>query len=137
MNLADNAPQTPADLENQLRAMEQASKLHPHDWAVLRRYLSAQQERIAALERERDTVHYCAECFKQLTGLDYTAEAWKARAEQAEATLASVRALREQWRARAARVDTVHATIGIGWKACADDLDHALAGEAGEQERTE
>ncbi len=31
-----------------------------------------------------------------------------------------------QWRAEARRYDSVHATLGSGWKACADDLEAAL-----------
>jgi len=34
----------------------------------------------------------------------------------------------QHWRDQAAQYDTVHATMGSGWKACADDLAAALAG---------
>lgn len=33
----------------------------------------------------------------------------------------------EQWRAKAAVKDAFHATMGMGWKACANDLEAALA----------
>jgi hypothetical protein len=38
-----------------------------------------------------------------------------------------LRALSEKWRAKAAQIDTFHATMGTGYKACADELDAALA----------
>ena len=36
-------------------------------------------------------------------------------------------ALRDKWRAEAALTDRFHATMGTGWKVCADDLDAFLA----------
>ncbi len=35
--------------------------------------------------------------------------------------------LRDKWRAKAATTDTFHATMGIGWKQCADELDTFLS----------
>ncbi len=35
--------------------------------------------------------------------------------------------LRDKWRAKAATTDTFHATMGIGWKQCADELDTLLS----------
>lgn len=32
----------------------------------------------------------------------------------------------QRWRTAGARLDTVHATMGMGWKACADELDSLL-----------
>ena len=32
----------------------------------------------------------------------------------------------QRWRTAGARLDTVHATMGMGWKACADELDALL-----------
>lgn len=42
---------------------------------------------------------------------------------------AGLRALVEKWRAEGARKDSFHATMGIGWKACADELAAYLAQE--------
>lgn len=35
----------------------------------------------------------------------------------------SLQVLAQQWRAQGIALDRVHATMGIGYKACADDLD--------------
>ncbi len=43
--------------------------------------------------------------------------------------LPSLRALSAKWRGQAAIIDSFHATMGSGWKACADDLD-AVLGDA-------
>lgn len=40
-----------------------------------------------------------------------------------------LRALIARWRNEAAMKDSFHATMGIGWKACADDLEKLLAVE--------
>jgi hypothetical protein len=39
-------------------------------------------------------------------------------------------ALVAQWRENGAHIDAVHATMGVGYKACADQLAAVLAGEA-------
>ena len=38
----------------------------------------------------------------------------------------ALRALIVKWRANGARIDGFHATMGIGWKVCADELAAAL-----------
>ena len=45
-----------AEIENQLAAMEQASKLHPHDWAVLRRVIGVQLAECAQTARLREAL---------------------------------------------------------------------------------
>ena len=42
--------------------------------------------------------------------------------QPAAALQTALSALVEQWHAEGARLDSVHATMGSGWKACADDL---------------
>jgi hypothetical protein len=44
---------------------------------------------------------------------------------------AALEALVAKWRNEGAVKDTFHATMGIGWKVCADDLEAALAAPAG------
>ena len=48
-------------------------------------------------------------------------------------TEADLTALVGRWRREGARCDSFHATMGAGWKACADELEAALAG-AGRQQ---
>ncbi len=67
----------------------------------------------------------CAVCAED--GDDQHWHAYVKRAERAESTLAQIRALPTTWRQQGAQYDTVHATMGSGWKACADDLDAVLA----------
>ena len=48
----------------------------------------------------------------------------------------TLRALVVKWRQEAAIKDSFHATMGIGWKACADEVEALLlsvSGEGGEQ----
>lgn len=56
------------------------------------------------------------------------------RLQHTEAALAARdRALRDlvgHWRVKGATTDTFHATMGIGWKACADELDALLSRSA-------
>lgn len=44
---------------------------------------------------------------------------------------ASLRALVEQWRTKGAQIDAFHATMGVGYKACADELESLLSARAG------
>ena len=46
-----------------------------------------------------------------------------------DAREAALRSLVEHWRARAAVTDTFHATMGIGWKVCATELEALLTGK--------
>jgi hypothetical protein len=41
-----------------------------------------------------------------------------------------LRWLEGQWRAKGSGMDAFHATMGIGWKSCADDLAAPLAADA-------
>lgn len=43
---------------------------------------------------------------------------------------ATLTTLAATWRAEGARCDTFHATMGIGWKACATELEALTAGSA-------
>ena len=52
----------------------------------------------------------------------------------ANALLQQIRALPRQWQAKGAQVDTSHATMGIGYKACAAELDRLLSGWTMERE---
>lgn len=56
-------------------------------------------------------------------------EAAHADWEAAEARLTALRGLAAQWRAEAAVTDSFHATMGVGWKVCADQLIASLTGE--------
>jgi len=40
--------------------------------------------------------------------------------------LQQIKALVETWRAEGSRLDSAHATMGIGWRVCADELEAAL-----------
>jgi len=127
-----------------------------------------QQERIAALEQEleeakadatdwllcMDGIKHDPRCANHFMGDPRNGPCLRCKADslqQAEATLARVRALRKQWREESAAVDHASAEALVkrfgtlmdpdgytshclALEACADDLDHALAGEAGEQE---
>lgn len=119
--------------------------------------LSAQQERIAALERERDEARkVCADVTLECAGklafvlshdVPATERAAKAvlvtRLEQAEATLARVRALisdkREHARKQREFAESKDCVVPVTLRGqadaneeFADDLDHALVGEAGD-----
>lgn len=54
--------------------------------------------------------------------LALTAQLAKAEATLAAPGAATLRTLIDKWRATGAVKDTYHATMGIGWKVCADDL---------------
>lgn len=52
--------------------------------------------------------------------------AFTAEGRQQEPPQEQLRALVATWRAKGAGVDVWHAVMGIGWKACADELEVAL-----------
>jgi len=47
--------------------------------------------------------------------------------QESTALVEGIQRLIEEWRQEAAIKDSFHATMGIGWKVCADELEARLA----------
>ena len=79
------------------------------------------EARETALRQERDDAQkQCASAERELNAAFTEAETLR----QAQARLMGFVA---KWRATAVATDTHHATMGVGWHACAADLENALA----------
>lgn len=81
--------------------------------------------RVQALEQDLAEAWKDRDYYSLVTEQNLALEAQLAVGEARDRAL---RQLVEQWRADSLRLNTVHATMGSGWRVCADELDAALRG---------
>lgn len=98
--------------------------------------LQGENERLDQLRRELETANSEiaeeAQLAAELMSLDHqetrgAVAAWKQKYAALREQVTQIEQLVEKWRAKGVATDTFHATMGVGWKTCAQELEDALA----------